>query len=150
MISRTPAAVVLMLVATLTSAACTGPARTAADYRAKARHSAVSASSAVATSGLAARLVRDGGAFASYIAVVLDSAERDATGVDSSFGSVQPPDAASDRLRDQLSSVLGDVVDTVSAMRISARRHDWDALLRTARQLPSLEAELAHFEQLPA
>jgi hypothetical protein len=65
--------------------ACTGPARTSADYRLKARHSAQEAQSAVATSRMAARLVDRRDAFAAYIAVVLNNAEDDATSVQSTF-----------------------------------------------------------------
>jgi hypothetical protein len=131
-------------------AACAGPARTPDDYRLKARHSAQEAQSAVATSRMAARLVAERGAFSPYVAVVLNNAETDATSVESTFGSVQPPDRASDRLRAELSPVLNDVVDTISGMRIAARRHEWASLLARSRALPELGRSLRHFEDLPA
>jgi hypothetical protein len=130
--------------------ACTGPARTASDYRLKARHSAQEAQSAVATSRMAARLVKSNGAFSAYIAVVLSNAEGDASSVESTFGSIQPPDPRSDRLRAELSPVLNDVVDTISGMRIAARRHAWSALLDRSRELPQLGRSLRRFEELPA
>jgi hypothetical protein len=130
--------------------ACTGPARTPTDYRLKARHSAQEAQSAVATSRMAARLVEKRGAFSPYIAVVLNNAEDDASSVESTFGSVQPPDQSSDRLRAELSPVLNDVVDTISGMRIAARRHEWASLLDRSRALPGLSRSLRHFEKLPA
>ncbi len=130
--------------------ACTGPVRNARDFRLKARHSAQAASSAVSTSSLAARIVLKQAAFAAYVAVVLDDAEHDATSVDSTFTSLQPPDRRSDRLREQLGGVLGDVVDAISGMRIAARRHEWDRVLRIARSLPGLQASLQSFEDLPA
>jgi hypothetical protein len=130
--------------------ACAGPARTSADYRLKARHSAQESQSAVATSRLAARLVRERGAFSAYVAVVLNNAEDDASSVESTFGSVQPPDRSSDHLRSELSPVLNDVVDTISGMRIAARRHEWASLLDRSRALPELSRSLRRFEELPA
>ncbi|HTK15548.1 MAG TPA: hypothetical protein VL769_04075 [Acidimicrobiia bacterium] len=129
-------------------AACTGPARTSRDYRLKARHSAKAASSAVATSQLVARLVRDRAAFSNYVAVVLDSAERDATSVEATFSSIQSPNRASDHLRGALDSVLNDVVSTISSMRIAARRHDWSILTRESERLPQLEHSLRRYEAL--
>jgi hypothetical protein len=131
-------------------AACAGPARTSADYRLKARHSAQEAQSAVATSRLAARLVSKRGAFSAYVAVVLNNAEDDASSVESTFTSVQPPDRSSDRLRSKLSPILNDVVDTISGMRIAARRHEWASLLDRSTELPGLGRSLRHFEMLPA
>jgi len=138
----------LLVAAVLT--ACTGPARTADAYRLKARHSAKAASSAVATARFAAQLVRDRGAFSSYLAVVLDSAERDADSVQATFASVQPPDVASDRLRTDLGNVLSDVVDAISSMRIAARRHEWSRVLGAADGLPDLDRKLHRFENLSA
>jgi hypothetical protein len=99
---------------------------------------------------MAATLVRDRGAFSTYIAVVLSHAEDDASSVDSTFGSIQPPDPSSDRLRAELSPVLADVVDTISGMRIAARRHEWSTLLERSRKLPELSRALRRFEELPA
>jgi hypothetical protein len=141
---------IALLVLTYSLTACVGPARTPSDYRLKARHSAQEANSAVATSRMAAQLVRDRAAFAAYVAVVLDSAETDASSVASTFASIQPPDLAADRLRSDLSSVLNDVVDTISGMRIAARRHDWATLLVRSRSLGSLARALQPFEELSA
>jgi hypothetical protein len=106
--------------------------------------------SAVSTSQLVAKVVRDKGAFATYISVALDSAERDATSTESTFASIQPPDAASDQLRDDLNNVLNDASDTISSMRIAARRRDWDKLMRAAADLPELSQKLEKYEDLPA
>jgi hypothetical protein len=80
---------------------------------------------------------------------MLTDAERDVTSGQSAFGSIQPPDRRSDRLRAQLGKVLNDAVDTVSAMRIDARRHDWPSLLRAAGDLPGISARLEPFSKLP-
>jgi hypothetical protein len=142
--------VVIAMSAVCVLAACTGPARTRADYRLKARHSAQEAQSAVATSEMAARLVKDRGAFSAYIAVVLSNAEGDASSVEATFGSIQPPDRTSDRLRSELSPVLNDVVDTIAGLRIAARRHEWSSLLDRSRKLAELGRSLRRFEKLPA
>ena len=147
---RSNRAIAALVVIAAASTACVGPVRTASDFRLKARHSAQDASSAVATSQMAARLVRDRAAFANYVAVVLNSAETDASSVASTFASLQPPDRHSDRLRSALSTVLNDVVDTISGMRIAARRHDWSTLLVRSRGLTSLATALHRFEELPA
>ena len=42
------------------------------------------------------------------------------------------------------------MVDAISGMRIAARRHEWDRVLRIARRLPRLQAELQSFEDLAA
>jgi len=138
------------LVLGLCIAGCVGPARTPTDYRLKARNSAKAALSAVATSELAARLVREKAAFSGYVAVVLDSAERDVTSVESTFSSIQSPSAASDQLRDRVGQVLNDAVDTISAMRIAARRDEWRDLLRAADELPKLSDKLQKLTELSA
>jgi hypothetical protein len=116
----------------------------------KARNSAKAALSAVATSQLAARLVRDQGAFSTYVSVVLDSAERDITSVESTFSSIQSPSQASDRLRDELDQVLNDASSTISAMRIAARRDERHDLLQSADDLPKLSDKLQKYTELSA
>jgi hypothetical protein len=130
--------------------ACVGPARSASSYRLKVRGSAKTALSAVATATFAAQLVRDNGAFATYLSVVLDSAEGDVTSTESTFASIQPPDRESDALREEFDGVLNDAGSAVSSMRISARRQEWSALLEAAKELPRLSDELRRYAELPA
>jgi hypothetical protein len=136
------------LVASTILASCAGSARTPADYRLKARHSAKAALSAVQTSMLAARLVRDDDAFSTYVSVVLDSAERDVTSVESTFSSIQSPSASSDHLRDELDQVLNNAAGTISSMRIAARRDEWRSLLVSAHDLPKLALSLQPYTEL--
>jgi len=140
----------LVWIALTLVAGCVGPVHTSSDYRLKARNSAKAALSAVQTSGLAARLVEDGDTFPTYVSVVLDSAERDVTATESTFGSLQSPDVSSDRLRDDVDGVLDDAARTISSMRIAARRGEWRRLLAAARALPGLAAELQRLSELPA
>lgn len=138
------------LVASLSLCACVGPARTPSAFRLKVRGSAKAAASAVATSEFLADLVRHGRVFAPYASVVLDSADRDISAVQSTFESIQPPDDASDQLRSDFSQVLTNASDAVSSMRIASRRRDWPALLDAAKQLPALTVQFEHYESLPA
>jgi hypothetical protein len=127
-----------------------GPARTAQDYRLKARSSARAASSALESARLAAVLVRDGKTFSNYVVVVLDSAERDASSVQSTFASIQPPNSALDGLRSRLGSVLNDVEDAIASMRIDARRHAWHSLVASAAALPRLARDLRPYQEMRA
>jgi hypothetical protein len=138
----------LIVMMTL-AAGCVGPARTSSDYRLKTRNSAKVALSAVETSRLAARLVREKRAFATYVSVVLDGAERDVTSVRSTYESIQPPSEGSVRLREKFDDVLSDAVSTISSMRIAARGREWNDLLTSARDLPHLSGELQKYAELP-
>ena len=139
-----------LVLASVIALGCVGPAGTAADYRLKARSSARSALSAIATAELAARLVRDKAAFSTYVGVVLDSAERDITSVESTFAAIQPPNASSDQLREDLDKALNAAVSTISSMRIAARRDEWRHLLDAADDLPNAATGLQKYVELPA
>jgi hypothetical protein len=139
----------VVLVAVVASS-CAGSARTPTAYRLKARSSAKAALSAVESATIAARLVREKRAFSTYVSVVLDSAERDATATESTFASIQSPSAASDQLRDQVDQVLNDASDAISKMRIAARRDERSDLLQAAQSLPKLADQLQRYSELPA
>jgi hypothetical protein len=139
-----------VVVVSVLVSSCAGSARTPTAYRLKARNSADAALSAVETATLAARLVREKRAFSTYVSVVLDSAERDATATQSTFASIQSPSRASDQLREQVNQVLNDAADAISKMRIAARRDERADLLRAAQSLPKLADELQRFSELPA
>ena len=116
----------------------------------KARSSAKSGLSAVSTAQLAAKLVREKKTFATYVNVVLDSAESDITSVESTFSSIQPPHEDLDALRDRVDNTLTDAGDAISSMRIAARRHAWDDLQHAAQDLPRLARELQRQSEAPA
>jgi hypothetical protein len=142
--------VVCVVVLAVVVSGCAGSARSPTAYRLKARNSAKAALSAVESATLAARLVREKRAFSTYVSVVLDSAERDATATESTFASIQSPSPASDKLRDQVDQVLTDASDAISKMRIAARRDEWSNLLQAAQPLPKLADELQRYSELPA
>jgi hypothetical protein len=136
-------AVVLLL---LLGAGCVshpvGPARTIAAYEGKARTTAESAISEVATARLVARAAADGRAFGPYTSQVLSAAEESLSGLDGTFGSVQPPGDDADQLRSRLSDVLAEAEDHVAALRIAARRGLLSDLGALAAPLDDDEATL--------
>src|SRR4051794_40330694 len=94
-----------------------GPARTYNDYAHKAKTTAESVISALGVANLAAQAAKRDRALPPYLSVLLEEAEDDASGAESTFSKIQPPDERSDKLRDDLSPIVGDAVDTLSAMR---------------------------------
>jgi hypothetical protein len=58
---------------------------------------------------------------------------------------VQPPDARSDHVRAELDNLLSRASDTVSKLRINARRGEIDALEAEARPLQQLADDLNAF-----
>jgi len=108
-----------------------GPARTFAKYEGKARTTAASALSEVQTARVVARAAARGNAFGPYTGLVLGDAEESLGGLQSTFGSIQPPDERADRVREDLGSILSDAEDHVADVRIAARRgqlHDLAAI----------------------
>lgn len=79
--------------------------------------------------------------------MLLADAERDAIGARGSFASIQPPDGASDRLRDELITMLDDAVDRLARLRIAARRNDLEGLARLADPLPDQAGQLEDFAE---
>jgi hypothetical protein len=132
----------------LSGAACVqpvGPARTAEDYEDKATDTAETVLSSVRTASLTIDVAVRDRAFPPYVSVVLSDAEEEASGAASTFGSVQPPGASSDRLRSELQGLLSQADDALSAARIAARRVDTDALAEQGRPLDEIATELDRF-----
>jgi hypothetical protein len=136
------------LVAGLVGSSCVqpvGPARTAADYEAKAKDTAETVLSAVRTAELTVDQAARDRSFASFVSVSLGEAEAGATGALDTFESIQPPGESSDRLRDELTDLAGEAADVLADLRIAARRTDRAALVEAAAPLPELGAELEAF-----
>lgn len=121
------------------------PARTFDAYEHKAKDTAESVLSSVQTARLAARVGSRGDLFGPYTSVVLSESDDAIGGAQAVFESVQPPDAHSDRLRDELGKLLSDASDIVSTLRIDARRGELGALAREARPLDGLSRDLNEF-----
>ena len=113
------------------------PARTADDYRHKAKDTAESVLSSVQTARLAARVGTGGDAFGPYVSVVLSKSEEAVAKAQGSFDRVQPPDAWSDRTRTHLAVSSTDRTSW-SRLRITARRGELDRLASQARPLRPL------------
>ncbi len=139
---------VLAAVALLTAGCVShpvGPARTFETYEDKAATTAEAALSAVSTTMLAARVGTDGKAWGPYLSVLVSEQEDDIVGVQGTFASVQPPDARSDALRDQLDAILQPAVDHVTQVRITVRRGRLDDLASVAQPLDDDQRQLKAF-----
>jgi hypothetical protein len=131
------------------AAACTphpvGPARTFGKYEGKAATTAESALSRVQTVRLAAETGGAGHAFGPYLSVLISEQEDALSGLQGTFGSIQPPDERSDELRNELNGLLSDAVDHVADVRIAVRRGDLDGLPSVAAPLEADASSLARF-----
>ena len=122
-----------------------GPARTAGKYEGKAVSTAESALSNVQSVRLATRAGSDGHAFGPYLSITVSEQEDALSGVEGTFGSIQPPDSRSDDLRDELLSLLSDASDHVGVVRIAVRRGQLDDLARVADPLGADAEALSAF-----
>jgi hypothetical protein len=75
----------------------------------------------------------------------MSNAADEASSAEGTFASIQPPDPSLDRYRSELTAVLREATDALSAMRIDARRTDSTSLLARAGTLPRIAQELEHF-----
>jgi len=121
------------------------PARTADDFRHKAKDTAESVLSSVQTARLAARVGTNGDAFGPYVSVVLSESEVDADRAQSAFESIQTPDHYSDLTRAHLTALLQRSGDVLSQLRITARRGELARLERQAQPLRRLSRQLRAF-----
>ena len=128
-----------VLACSVALAACSahpvGPARTDDDFERKARTTAESALSAVETVRLAAQAGADGKAFGAYLGVLVSDQEDALSGVQGTFGSIQPPTARSDDVRDDLDELLSSALDHITDVRIAIRRGQLAELDDTAKPL---------------
>ncbi len=126
---------------------CVGSARWSSAYQGKAGATADQMVSAVETARLSARVAATHKAFAPYLSVMIAEAEQDADSIQGAFHSIQPPDDPSDVLRDQLGRLLSIATDTISRMRIAARRSDFGEVERLANSLSGVSEKLDAFAQ---
>jgi hypothetical protein len=136
---------VAILTASLVTSVVTGcvsPSRTDRDYELKAGNTAKAVASSVATAVLGADAAGRHRATGPYLSVLMGMAEKDALAVQSTFDSVQPPDAAADRLRSTVDDLLGSATTGLTEMRIVSRRGELDKLPALADRLRSTLDEL--------
>jgi hypothetical protein len=122
-----------------------GAARTLGKYRGKAANTAEAAGSDVVTIQLVADAASNGNAFGPYTSVVVSDSEESLGGVQSSFDSIEPPDATADAMQTELDGLLSNALTHVTAVRIAARRGELAHLATVARPLDEDARKLQAF-----
>ena len=130
------------------TAACAGPTHGAGDYRLKLANTAEALESSAQTVILAADLLERGRAFQPYVANVISDAEDDASSVQQTFGSRQPPDHSSDELRQDADTTIDDVISAITDARIAARANELSDLADAAQQLRDLVGDLQKLQEV--
>jgi hypothetical protein len=130
--------------------ACTGPVRSTNVYESKAGATAETVASAVETARLAVQAGSQGKAFGRYLTQLLAEAEEDADAAQGTFDAIQPPDRRADELRDHLDELLGEATDTLTELRIAARRGRTAELAEPAAPLEELAGKLHAFAEAHA
>src|SRR4029450_5445527 len=102
--------------------ACTGPVRSTSVYESKAGATAETVASAVETARLAVDAAGQDKAFGRYLAEVLAEAEEAGAAPRGPSDPTQPPAGRADELRDHLDELLSRASDTLTELRIAARR----------------------------
>ena len=119
-----------------------GPARTYSSYEAKARTTASSARSSVATARLLAETASKGKTFGGYASTSASETEDALSATIGTFDSIQPPNARSQELRDELDSLLQDALTRVTDVRIAARRGQFSEMAQLTDGLQDSEIAL--------
>jgi hypothetical protein len=131
-----------LTAATALLSACIAPAFDSGAFERNAIHALDSAVSDTRTAALALeqdlsdRLVRP------YADTVVTQSEDDIGPVQDSFGSVDPPTKADEKLRDHVGGLLSDAGDALAAARIALRNDDRAGMARSVRNLRSVAAEM--------
>jgi len=131
------------ILALASLASCVGPARTFDVYASRAEKSAEQAESAIETTLAAIDVAVATQAFSPFISITIQDANETVDGAESGFASIQPPDQASDEVRQKVLPVLSDASDAIALARIAARRVDIESLVDLRPQLTDLSKELA-------
>jgi hypothetical protein len=125
----------VLTVLVVVVASCVPTTRDASTYEAKAKATAEKMLSSVRTAELLAVLAGRDRLLPPYAAAAAGGTEDEATAIQGTFDSIQPPGVASDQLRTTLDDVLTKAVSDVSSLRIAARRADFAAMARTRPDL---------------
>jgi hypothetical protein len=126
---------------------CVAPARSYGAYEGKATTTAEDALSAVETARLALTAAAKHDAFTPYLSVVLGDAEDEATAVQGTFDSVQPPNAKADQLRSDLDDRLQSAISVLADLRIAIRRGLVDELASHVGDLTKAADALRRFHE---
>jgi hypothetical protein len=136
---------VAVLAALFLLASCVAPDRTYEPYEADAVSTAEDAASAAQTALLAVDASTRGNVTQNYLSVVLEDAEADASGVQGTFDSIQPPGSEGDKLKDELDKLLDDAASVLEELRITVRRGELEKLPDIAHPLNDTAKKLDDF-----
>ncbi len=134
------------LLSAVVLGACVGPARTSDAYAGKASTSLHDTRSAVETARLAVDAAAGGRATGPYLSVLLADAEEQASSVQSTFASIQPPNREADQVRDDVDALLTEAVSALADLRIAARRGDTAGITEKGPALEDLSRRLGQLE----
>jgi hypothetical protein len=131
---------------TLILAGCVTPATGAVDYRAKARMSVEAAISEVQTARITLQTLQGERIFGTTADETVTANETALGSISDAFGSVQPP-AEGDTVHDQVTKLLSDSEDAVTAARIATRRGDVAGIRDALAQVMSVTKRLQAAEK---
>jgi hypothetical protein len=140
--------VVALGCAAAVATACAGPVHGTDDYRHKLANTAEALESTAQTVILTANLLDRHRVFLRYAADVISQAEDDATSIQQTFDSRQPPSKTTDDLRQKADTTIQDVVSAITDARIGARSGDVGGVNDAASQLRKLIGDLDKLQQV--
>jgi hypothetical protein len=135
-------AIVACAALAILATSCVGPARTDHEYAGKAAHTADDVRMAVETDIVGIQAAHRFGLQSPYVSTLLAEADDDATAAQSTFASIQPPSTKSDRVRNLTTALVGDAVDLLDQVRITARRGHMARLQGSVADLERLATDL--------
>lgn len=133
------------VIVVLAFSACVAPTRGFEAFEGKAVDSVRSVTSSVETTRMAIDSALGSEGTAAYLSRTISDAEEEAAGAEGSFATIQPPDARSDALREEVSPLLSSASDLVEDARIAMRRSDIAALSELAGELAKAAQKLHDF-----
>lgn len=127
--SRAALVVISIMLVSLFTSACVGPALTEVSYRRKAVASLEQVDATIAGASIALEAAVDGRSFSTATAVNVRQHEETVSWVHSAFATRQPP-PGTDGIRDAVVPVLADAAALMAEIRIAANRSDVEQLHR--------------------
>ncbi|MEO8694015.1 MAG: hypothetical protein ABI658_10895 [Acidimicrobiales bacterium] len=142
-----PASIVLLIVLGLSGCVShpVTPARSYSAYEGKARTTAASVRSSVATARLLAETAGDGKTFGGYAGMLASESEDELSSTIGTFDSIQPPNGRSQALRNELDALMQEALTHVTDVRIAARRGNLADLALFVEDLERSETALTEF-----
>ena len=128
----------LAMVVLVVVSGCVAPAFDSGAFHRNAVHALDSAVGETRTAALVLRQHLSGRIMRPYADTVVTNSEEALGPVQASFGSVDPPTRADDKLRDDVGGLLSDAGDALAAARIALRTHDARGMRKSVGELGSL------------